>query len=126
LERGTTLAAQLVAELEGAGARELVDKARESIGMPTTAAEEADLRWERENANLPPGRDADGRCFQSCAAENCNAYPLNEMGVPTPVVDRVWWCSKHRGMAGPDDHLPPEPKYVLDFATMSPRDREGS
>jgi hypothetical protein len=119
LERGTTRAAQLVAELEGAGARGIGDRARESIGMKTIAEEEADAKFERENANLPPGRDAEGRCFQGCAAEDCNAYPLNEMGVPVKVVDRIWWCDRHKDEAGPDDHLPPEVKYVIDPATMS-------
>jgi hypothetical protein len=89
--------------------------------MRTIAEEEADRKFEQENANLPPGRDAEGRCFQCCAAEDCNAYPLSEQGVPIPVPDRIWWCDRHRDQAGPDDHLPPEVKYVLDFATMSPR-----
>ena len=121
LERGTTRAAQLVAELEGAGARKIVDTARQSLGMNTVAEQEADEKFERENANLPPGRDAEGRCFQGCAAENCNAYPMDEQGVPVPVKDRVWWCSQHRGQAGEDDHLPLELRYVIDPATMSLR-----
>jgi hypothetical protein len=121
LWRGTTRAVDLQKELEGAGAREIVDKARESIGLRTIAEEEADQRFERENANLPPGRDAEGKAFMGCADPNCNAYPLNEMGVPAKVVDRVWWCDRHRDQAGPEDHLPPEPKYVWDMATMSLR-----
>jgi hypothetical protein len=119
LERGTVRAAELVEELKGTGAREIVDEARQSLGMNTVGEQEAAERFERENANLPPGRDADGRCFQGCAAENCNAYPLDEQGIPVPVKDRIWWCSQHREMAGPDDHLPPEVRYVIDPATMS-------
>jgi hypothetical protein len=118
LERGTTRAAQLVAELEGAGAREIVDEARESIGMKTLGAEEADREFERVNAALPPSL---GPRFMVCAAENCNVYPLNELGVPVEVPDRIWWCQRHQDQAGPDDHLPPEPKYVIDPATMSLR-----
>jgi hypothetical protein len=121
LERGTTRAVDLVAELEGADAREIVDEARQSLGMNTVGEQEAAERFERENANLPPGRDAEGRCFQACAAENCNVYPMNGMGVPTPVVDRIFWCDAHKHLAGPDDHLPPELKYVWDMATMSLR-----
>jgi hypothetical protein len=121
LTRGTTQAAELDKELKGPDARRIVDEARESIGLRTIAAEEADRRWERVNANLPPGRDADGRIFQVCAAQNCNVWPMTEMGVPMKVADRVWWCDRHKDQAGPDDHLPPEVKYVLDFATMSPR-----
>jgi hypothetical protein len=121
LQRGTVRAPELVKELEGAGARAIVDKARQSLGMNTVGEQEADEKFERENANLPPGRDGDGRCFQSCAAENCLAYPINEQGVPIPVVDRIWWCEAHKDQAGPDDHLPPELKYVWDMATMSMR-----
>jgi hypothetical protein len=121
LERGTVRAAELQEELDGAGARAIFDEARRSIGWRTISEQEADEEFERENANLPPGRDADGRCFQSCAAEDCLAYPMDEQGIPTPVVDRIWWCDRHADQAGPDDHLPPEPKYVIDPATMSPR-----
>jgi hypothetical protein len=121
LERGTVRAAGLVEELEGPGARKIVNEARKSIGLNTIAEEEAHREFERVNASLPPGRDAEGKAFMGCADPNCNAYPLNEMGVPAKVVDRVWWCDRHRDQAGPEDHLPPEPKYVWDMATMSLR-----
>jgi hypothetical protein len=120
LERGTVRAAGLVAELEGPDARKIVDEARTSIGMKTIADEAAHKDFERVNAALPPGRDAEGKAFMGCADPNCNAYPMNEMGVPAKVVDRVWWCDRHRDQAGPEDHLPPEVRYVLDLATMSP------
>jgi hypothetical protein len=119
LERGTTRPAQLIAELEGTGAREIVDKARQSLGMNTVGEQEAAEEFERANQTLVgSGRDADGRAFMVCAAEDCHAFPLSEQGVPTPVLDRVWWCEAHKDQAGPDDHLPPEPKYRIDPATM--------
>jgi hypothetical protein len=121
LERGTVRAAELVKELEGADAREIVDEARQSLGMNTIAEQEANEKFERENANLPPGRDAEGRCFQGCAAENCHAYPRDEQGIPIPVADRIWWCDQHRDLAGEEDHLPPEVRYVWDMATISLR-----
>ena len=92
LSRGTTRVGGLLTELESAGSdgrRQLVDRARQSFGMKTVGEEEADAKFELENANLPPGRDAEGRCFQGCAAENCNAYPMDEQGVPIPVPDRI-------------------------------------
>ena len=67
-----------------------------------------------------PG-DAEGKILQKCHAPNCQAMPVNEHGHPIPVIDRRWWCGKHRDQAAPGDDLPPEPKYVLDLATMSPR-----
>jgi hypothetical protein len=45
--------------------------------------------------------------------------PVGYGGVPIPVADRRWWCPRHKDQAGPEDHLPPEPKYAIDFATMS-------
>jgi hypothetical protein len=122
LGRGTTRAADLFEELKGNGRRRIVDAARESIGMPTVDAEEADLEFKRVNRmHVGTGRDADGLAFMGCAAENCHAYPLNEMGVPSRVPDRVWWCARHKDQAGPDDHLPPEPDYFIDPATMALR-----
>jgi hypothetical protein len=121
MERGTTTAAELAEELHGPDARRIVDEARKSIGLDTIADEEAHQRFDAANRALPPGRDAEGKIFQGCAAKNCNAYPQDELGVPTPVADRVWWCDRHKDQAGPEDHLPPEARYVLDPATMSPR-----
>ena len=117
-ERGIVTAAELAKELEGADARAVVDEARTSLDLPTLAEEDAHKEFERANANLPPGRDAEGRCLQKCAARGCVAYPLNEMGVPVPVPDRIWWCDAHKHLADPDDHLPPAARYRLDLSTM--------
>jgi hypothetical protein len=124
-QRSVTRVGDLLEELEQVGQtgrRRLVDEARTSLGMKTLDAEKADREFKRVTRTLVgSGRDADGRIFQVCAAEDCLVYPLSEQGVPIPVPDRRWWCDRHKDQADPDDHLPPEPKYVLDFATMSPR-----
>jgi hypothetical protein len=120
-QRCVTRVGDLLKELEQVGPtgrRQLVDEARTSLGMKTLDAEEAAEAFKRNRATMPP---SDGPRFQVCAAENCNVYPLSELGVPIEVADRVWWCARHKDQAGPEDHLPPEPKYVLDFATMSPK-----
>jgi hypothetical protein len=121
LERCVTRVGDLLEELEQVGPtgrRRLVDQARQSLGMRTLGAEEADEAFKRNRATMPP---SEGPGFQVCAAENCNVYPLSELGVPIEVADRVWWCARHKDQAGPEDHLPPEPKYAWDMATMSLR-----
>jgi hypothetical protein len=110
-----------VESLDEDGRRRLLDKARTAAGLDTVDDAEAHRRFEMANAALPPGRDAEGKVFQGCAAKNCNAFPQDELGIPTPVADRVWWCGRHKDQAGAEDHLPPEVRYVLDPATMSPR-----
>ena len=89
--------------------------------METLSEERSRREFESANAAFRnnPIIEADGKGFQVCAEANCNAWPQDEQGLPRPVEDRRWWCSKHRHLAGPDDHLPPEPKYAIDPATMS-------
>jgi hypothetical protein len=70
-QRGVTRVGDLLEELETASPavrRQIVDRARQSLGMKTLGAEEADREFERANANLPPGRDAEGKVFQGCHA----------------------------------------------------------
>ena len=104
-----------------ADGREMVNKARSELGLESVEEVEAHQAFEAANRSLPPSRDAEGRIFQSCHAANCQVFPLGEHGEPISVADRRWWCGQHRDQAGPDDHLPPEVEYVLDFATMSPK-----
>ena len=107
--------------LDADGRRELLDTARTAAGLDTVEDAEGHRAFEIANRNLRPGRDSEGKIFQGCAERSCHAWPQDELGMPTGVVDRVWWCAKHRHLAGPEDHLPPEPKYRIDPETMSPR-----
>ena len=108
-----------IESLDGEGRRHLLNRKRAELGLESTEDVEAHRRFETANRNLRPGRDAEGKSFQICAEPNCNAWPQGpEQGEPLAVVDRKWWCDRHKDQAGPDDHLPPEPKYVIDFATM--------
>ena len=59
LGRGTTRAADLVAELEGPGARAIVDEARVSVGLRTIEDEAAHKRF--EDANSMPAREGRAR-----------------------------------------------------------------
>jgi hypothetical protein len=107
--------------LEPLGRRRLVDQARSNLGMESLADEKGHQVFEAANRALRmrPARDEHGRRFVGCAEPSCNAWPQNEQGLPVAVGDRVWWCPAHKDQAGPEDHLPPEPKYALDLATMS-------
>ena len=102
-----------------ADGRDIVNKARSELGLESVEEVEAHQAFEAANRNLPPSRDAEGRIFQSCHAANCQVFPLGEHGEPVSVPDRRWWCDQHGDQAGPEDHLPPEPEYVLDMRTMS-------
>jgi hypothetical protein len=107
-----------IEKLGAEGRRRLLDKARAEAGLKSTGAVDAHEAFEQNTAALPP---SPGPRPQSCAAEGCVAYPMNELGVPVPVADRTWWCDQHRHLAGENDHLPPEPRYELDLRTMSER-----
>lgn len=94
--------------LDAEGQRRVLDGARKAAGLEASEDIDSRERFQRHNRALPPGRDADGRQFVGCAEPNCMARPLDEMGAPVPVTDRVWWCDRHKDQAGPDDHLPPD------------------
>ncbi len=102
-----------------ADGRDMANKARSELGLESVEEVEAHQAFEAANRNLPPSRDAEGRIFQACHAENCNNFPTGELGEPISVSDRRWWCDQHRDQATAEDHLPPEPEYVLDMQTMS-------
>ena len=101
-----------VESLDSEGRRRLLDKARGAAGLETTGAVDAERALALANSGTSSR-------LKGCAAPGCTAWPTDEVGLLTEVPDRVWWCESHRDQAGPDDHLPPEPKYVLDLATMS-------
>ncbi len=122
--RGKTKVGDLLGELEAAGPdgrRRIVDQARENLGMMSLADEEGHRAFEVANRALRmrPSYDEHGRRSVVCAEANCNAWPQGEQGEPLPVADRVWWCDRHRHLAGPEDHLPPEPKYEIDPHTFA-------
>jgi hypothetical protein len=104
--------------------RELLDEARAAVGLAPTRTVEARRHFGMTNRALLgiPTRDESGRALQACAAEGCTGRPTGRIGNPIAVADRRWWCGKHRHLAAPDDHLPPddlEPR--LDPRTMGLR-----
>jgi hypothetical protein len=118
-EVGAESMGQLIDRLESlgpAGQRKVLDKARAAVGLKSTGEVDADEEVERATEAL---RRRPRPGLQHCAAENCSALPMDEQGLFIEVSDRRWWCDRHRDQAGPDDHLPPEPKYAIDFSTMS-------
>ena len=92
-----------------ADGRELVNKARSELGLESVEELEAHQAFEAANRNLPPSRDAEGRIFQACHAENCNNFPTGELGEPISVPDRRWFCDQHRDQAGPRTTYRPNP-----------------
>jgi hypothetical protein len=115
-ERGTVRAAELVRELEGAGARTIVDEARTSIGLRTIAEEEADRDFEMRSAGLRPGR-TDGKAVQQCP--HCSAVSSTPEGALRPTHEKRWHCDRHRHLAEPGDLEPPDDLHPrIDFATM--------
>ncbi|HSD22972.1 MAG TPA: hypothetical protein VLB79_01460 [Solirubrobacterales bacterium] len=106
-------ALDLLATAGPQGRRELVDRARTSLGMPTIGDEQFEAQAAATNRSLRWGPDAQGRRLAACAAEGCNVWATNPNGSLRPVADRKWWCPSHKDRAGPEDHLPPEPRYVV-------------
>ena len=102
-------------ELEPERKRALLDRARVSAGLKTIKEVESELEKQAQHraSAARTFTDEEGRRLQTCAAASCAAFPKDEVGAWTPVADRRWWCDLHRDQADPDDHLPPEPKYVL-------------
>ncbi len=121
--RGKTKIGDLLNELEAAGPdgrRRIVDKARVACGLDTLEDAAAHQRFLQANAALRgTGRDAGGKSIQGCHAPDCQAMPVDELGAPVPSAASRWFCSRHEDQAQPGDLDPPEPKYVIDFATMS-------
>jgi hypothetical protein len=114
-ERGVKSVGDLL-DLEPGRKRALLDRARVSAGLKTVAQEELELdRQAQYRASAARAyTDEEGRRLTTCAASGCGAFPTDEVGAWRPVADRKYWCDLHRDQADPDDHLPPEPRYVLD------------
>ena len=110
-----------VEALDADGRRDLLDEARTAAGLDTVEDAEAHARFEAANRALRtrPSYDEHGRRSVLCAEANCNAWPQGEQGEPLLVADRIWWCDRHRHLAGPEDHLPEEPKYTIDPHTFA-------
>lgn len=108
--------------------RGLLDRARESAGLPSATAIEDARRAEAVQADARAGwngRDRQGRAFMGCAHPGCMTLPIDpDTGKPMAIKARRWWCPVHRGEAGPQDHLPPEEGRV-DPATMALRPPPG-
>jgi hypothetical protein len=101
-----------VERLDGAGWRELLDRARQAAGLTPSAEIEA----AKDFAAIQPRghlRDEQGRSFQVCGEPSCRAYPLDTAGLPTAVDCRRWWCGRHQHLAQPGDDQPPQPRYAI-------------
>jgi len=94
--------------LDTADRRQLVNRARESVALPTLDELESRRRFELAQPAGPPKRDERGLALQGCHAAGCQALPLDALGLPEGVVDRRWFCDVHKHQAGPEDHLPPD------------------
>jgi hypothetical protein len=94
-----------------ASRRDLLDRARERAGLPSTEAAEQIARYEAANASLVaqsgPLRDSQGRIEARCAEPRCNRFePHPQMGgAAARVACRRWWCKEHR--AGHEDDMTP-------------------
>jgi HK97 family phage prohead protease len=116
LERGTTSIGELLDELEQlgvAGQRQLLDDARQQVGLDTTHEVERrredaafDRAWERLQPPPPPKWSPLQRCAE------CGAYPTTPEGAWVKVEVNRWWCDRHKHLAQPDDLQPYEPPYV--------------
>ena len=107
----------LLASRTPAERRPLLDSAREAAGLKSASDIEADEKFEavQQQARLnSSGRDAEGKAFQGCAAQDCSAFPMDAAGLPVPVADRRWWCDRHRHLAEPGDDEPPVDVVAID------------
>ena len=111
---------QVIDSIEGASpteVREILNRARERAGLPSTGDVEAHEAFEQ--AQVIARRRAAPRPVQTCRV--CGTRPTGPGGLPAeaPPVRR-WHCGQHEHLAQPGDmELPPLP---IDFATMSPID----
>jgi hypothetical protein len=110
-----------VESLDGDGRRRLLNEKRAESGLDSIEDVEGHARFEAANRALRmgPSRDEQGRRFVGCAEPSCNVWPQGPQGEPIAVLDRVWWCDRHKDQAGPDDQLPPDDLQPrIDLATM--------
>jgi hypothetical protein len=102
LDGAAASAGELIDHLDGLEPyerRQLLDKARASVGLPSTAEVEA--------AQPKPlqVRTVNGGSFPSCPAPECNAAPMRNGVFFAPDV-RKWWCPNHEDQAQPGDLEP--------------------
>jgi hypothetical protein len=91
--------------------RQLLDRARERVGLATTEQVDQRRRFEvtNRNARLTAGQESE---WQICAADSCTAIPLDPTtGIPTTTKAKRWFCRAHRDQAQPGD-LQPRPLRI--------------
>lgn len=108
-ELSMNTAGELLDHLEASGPeqrRAVLDRARAGAGLEPIEAVEA-----RERVKAAQQRSSGGgrSGWQLCGEPTCNAVPLNELGAPTAVDVRRWWCAEHRHLARPGDMEPHGP-----------------
>jgi signal transduction histidine kinase len=114
--------------------RELLDRARVSEGLPTTAAADARRKAAAATASLPsprgPWRDPAGRAQAICAVPGCrNAEFDGATGNVLMTPARRWHCAEHRDLAATGDMEPyTGPRYGFNasgaFVDLDELDRE--
>jgi hypothetical protein len=92
----------MIERLSGPERRQLLDRARERVGLDTTETIDARVRVEvaTRNARLAGSSESP---WQICAEPTCREIPINDLGAPIPVDVRRWWCRAHRGQSQPAD-----------------------
>jgi hypothetical protein len=98
-------ALDVVEAADPAARRALLDRARQRAGLPTTDEVDGHERFEAaSHAARVAGAATSG--WQLCHAPDCNAIPLNELGVPVATDVRRWFCTAHEHLAQPGDLEP--------------------
>ena len=100
-------ALDLIAAAGPAGRRAMVDAARVGVGLPTIEDAQFKVRQEAKTA-----RSA-GLGDHAIAACGCNVWATNPSGSCDPLRIAGGGVRSHRDQAGPEDHLPEPPRYVL-------------
>lgn len=85
--------------------RRLLDDARKTAGLPSTARADADAAHAaRSRAFDQMPSSAEGPSV--CAHPACLAVAVNASGAPTAVDVARWWCPEHVDQASPGDLSP--------------------
>jgi hypothetical protein len=98
-------ALHVVEAADPAARRALFDQARQRADLPTTDEVEAHERFEHAN-RAAIARASTNSSWQLCHAADCNAVPMNELGVPSETAARKWFCPTHEHLAVPGDMQP--------------------
>jgi hypothetical protein len=98
-------ALHVVETADPAARRALLDQARQRADLPTTAEVEAHERFEHAN-RAASARASTNSSWQLCHAADCNAVPMNELGVPCETLVRRWFCPTHEHLAADGDMEP--------------------